>query len=160
MAPKPRARAWRIRIDATAYGGGCSVALTENTSKTPFDLPDKVYGVARYQIPMAGEFAWTTTDRSCLVTALPGMGTAAPLPFTQETDGDTDLISAPPDRLTAKIIENNGSDCTLRLFNSAGEELDIAQWTRGHGDATLHTFGAKAVYVSDDNCVIQLSAQS
>ena len=103
---------------------------------------------------------WTTTDRSCLVTPLPGMGKAT-LPFTQEEDGDTDVFSAPPNGLSVMIVDNKGGTCTLRLFNSGGQELDTVQWQPGDAaDQELDTTGAKSVYVFDDNCIIRLSAQS
>lgn len=149
---------WRIRIDGTAYGNGCTVALKDTTSATPFDLPGNIYGIARYQIPQAGQFTWTTTDRSCLVTPLPGMGTAT-LPFTQEDNGDTDLFAAPPTGLNLKVVDNKGGSCTLRLFNSGGQELDTVQWQPGQADQRLDTTGATSVYVFDDNCIIRLSAQ-
>lgn len=49
--------------------------------------------------------------------------------------------------------------CTLRLFNSAGQELDTVQWQPGQADQRLDTTGATSVYVFDDNCVIRVSAQ-
>jgi hypothetical protein len=86
-----------FRIDGTAYGYGCTVTLKEATSGL-FDLPGNLYGIARYQIPQAGKYTWTSTDRSCLVTPLPGMDKAT-LPFTQEENGETDVFAAPSNRL-------------------------------------------------------------
>jgi hypothetical protein len=130
------------------------------TSGTVFPLPGNLYEVARYQIPRAGRFSWTTTDRSCLVTPLPGMGKQT-LPFTQEDDGDTDLFAAPRQGVDVEIVKNKQSACTLRLFNSRGQELDRAPWEPGDPKhTTLDAHGATSVYVFDDNCVISLSAPS
>ncbi len=150
---------WRIRIDGSAYGNGCTVMLTDITSGIPVDLPGNLYEVARYQIPQAGKFSWTTTDRACLVTPLPGMGTAT-LPFTQEDNGDTDLFTVPANGASVKVVDNKGGYCTLRLFNSEGQELDTIQWKPGDSDRTLDTSGATSVYVFDDDCVIRLYANS
>jgi hypothetical protein len=150
---------WRIRIDGTAYGSGCTVTLRD-ASGTQFDLPgSNIYEIARYQVPQAGAFTWTTTDRSCLVTPLPGMGKAT-LPFTQEENGHTDVFAAPPNGVSVHIVDNKDSNCTLRLFNANGQELDYVPWERGDGDLTLETLGAASVYVFDDNCVIRLSAHT
>jgi len=153
-APGP----WRIRIDGTTYGHGCTVALTETTSGTPFTLPDRIYEyeIAQYQIPQAGKFTWTTTDRRCLVTPKPGMGNAT-LPLLQERKGDTDAFAAPPHGLRVKIIDNRGNTCTLRLFNSSGQELDTVQWHPGDGDVTLDTTGTTTPVYVFANCVIRLT---
>jgi hypothetical protein len=151
---------WRIRIDGTVYSHGCTVTLKETTSGTPFDLPGNLYDIARYQIPRAGRFTWTTTDRQCLVTPLPGMGKVA-LPFTQETFGDTDLFPAPPNGLDVRIVDNHGGYCTLRLFKSNGDELDTFEWMPGVSKQhTFDTSGATSMlYMFDDDCTIQLSAR-
>jgi hypothetical protein len=149
---------WRIRIDGSVYGNGCTVTLKDSSSGAPVDLPGNLYDVARYQIPQAGKFTWTTTDRTCLVTPLPGMGTAV-LPFTQQDNGDTDLFAAPPKGLDVKVIDSKGGYCTLRLFNPAGQELDTVQWKPRDSDKTLDTNGAKSVYLFDDDCVLRLSAK-
>lgn len=150
---------WRIRIDASAYGNGCTVTLKNTTSGTPVDLPGNLYEIARYQIPQVGRFTWTTTDRRCLITPLAGMGSAT-LPLTQEENGDTDLFTAPAKGLSVKIVDNKGGYCTLRLWDSSGQELDTAAWKPGDSDPTLDTSGARSVYVSDDDCIIRLSARS
>jgi type 1 fimbria pilin len=150
---------WRIRIDGTVYGSGCKVTLKDTSgTPTPFDMQGVIYDeIARYQIPQAGKFTWTTTDRSCLVTPLPGMGKAT-LPFTQTENGDTNVFAAPRNGVSVHIVDNKGSRCTLRLFDSKGDELATAQWQPGDGDLTLDTLGAASVYVFDDDCVIRLTA--
>lgn len=149
---------WRIRIDGTAYGNGCTVSLTDTTTGTPYDLPGNLYNIARYQIPQAGDFTWTTTDRHCLVTALPGQGHAT-LPFLHELYGDTDVFPAPSTGLDVKIVNNYGGYCTLRLYTAAGQELDTAAWKPGDGDQSLDPTSATSVYVFDDNCAIRVSAK-
>jgi hypothetical protein len=150
---------WRIRLDGSHYGHGCALTLQKTTSGTPVDVASDVYQVAKYQIPLAGRFTWTTTDRSCLVTPLSGIGKAT-LPFTQQEDGDSDVFAAPRNGLNVRIVENEGSDCTLQLFDTRGQELDNVAWVPGDPDPTLHTDGVASVYVFNDNCVIRLSARS
>jgi Caspase domain len=155
----PASGPWRIRIDGTIYGHGCTVALKNTTSGAPFDLPGKLYDVARYQVPLAGAFTWTTTDRSCAVTELPGMGNAT-LPFTSDASGDTNVFAAPSKGVTVRIINNYGSSCKLAMRNLVGQELARVEWHPGDADVRLDPTGAKSVYVFSDHCVIRLSAQS
>ena len=153
---------WRLRIDGTAYGNGCTVTLTDTTSGDTIPLPgSSLYHVAQYQISQTGSFRWRTTDRSCLVTPFSGSGTTS-LPFIQEQDGDTDAFTAPAGGLNVVVKDvRGGSRCDLRLFDATnGHELDLAQWSTGDGPATLNPQGRAQVYIFDDNCVIQVSAQS
>jgi hypothetical protein len=153
---------WRLRIDGTAYGNGCTVTLTNTTSGNTVPLPgSNLYHVAQYQISQTGSFRWRSTDRSCLVTPLPGTGTKV-LPFTQEQDGDTDAFTAPAAGLTVDVKDAlGGSQCDLRLFDATnGQELDLAKWTTGDSTQTLNPQGITHVYIFDDNCVIQVSAHS
>ncbi len=152
---------WRLRIDGTLYGSGCTVTLTNTTSGDTVPLPgSNLYHVAQYQINQTGSFRWRSTDRSCLVTPFAGTGTAA-LPFTQEQDGDTDAFTAPAAGLNVAVKDAlGGSQCDLRLFDAAnGQELDIGKWRTGDGPVTLNSQGRAHVYIFDDNCVIQVSAQ-
>ena len=150
---------WRLRVDGTDYGDGCTVTLTDAESGTPIRLPGDIYGVARFQIPQAGAFRWQSTDVHCLVTPLAGTGNAV-LPFTQEDNGDTDTFAAPPNGLTVQIIDNKGSNCTLRLYDAKGQELALAKWEPGTGAVTLDASGSPKVYLYDDNCVIRLTAKA
>jgi uncharacterized caspase-like protein len=150
---------WRLRIDGTQYGDGCTITLTDTASGTSIRLPGNLYGVARFQIPQAGTFQWQSNDDRCLVTPLPGTGNAV-LPFTQEENGDTDVFAPPPQGLTVQVLDNKGGSCTLRLFDANGQELDIAAWSPGSGTMTLDPSGRPKVYVYDDNCVIRLNASA
>jgi hypothetical protein len=93
------------------------------------------------------------------VTPFAGAGNAV-LPFIQEEDGDTDLFAAPPNDLTVRIRDNRGGSCTLRLFDPDGRELDLAQWSPGQGAVTLHAHGSPKVYLKDDDCAIEVAAQT
>jgi len=150
---------WRLRVDGTEYGDGCTITLTDSDSGTSIRLPGNLFGVAKFQIPQAGAFQWQSTDVRCLVTPLPGTGNAA-LPFTQEDNGDTDMFAAPPKGLTVQVIDNKGGDCSLRLFDANGQELDLAAWSPGTGAVTLNASGSPRVYVNDDNCVIRLASRA
>jgi hypothetical protein len=148
---------WRLRVDGTGYGQGCTVSLTNTTSGTDVPLPRDLYGVARFQVAGSGSFRWQSNDAQCLVTPLAGSGTAT-LPMLQELDGDTDAIEA-PGKLAVQIVDNKGSNCTLRLFDATnGQALDIVKWEAGDGDVTLDPLDRQTVYISDDNCIIRVSA--
>ncbi len=150
---------WRLRVDGTDYGGGCTVTLTDVASGTSVRLADNIYHVARYQVPQAGAFRWQSSDVHCFVTPFAGTGNAV-LPFTQRDDGDTDLFAAPPNGLTVQVLDSKGGECTLQLFDAKGQHLYLAKWKPGDGAVTLDTSGSPKVYVSDDNCVIRLLAQA
>jgi hypothetical protein len=149
---------WRLRVDGTAYGQGCAVTLTKQGSGDTLTWND-IYSVARFQVPDTGSFRWQANDSRCLVTPFVGAGSAT-LPLLQETNGDTDAIKAPPRRLAVQIVDNKGSNCTIRLFDAAnGDGLDLKQWEQGDENFTLDPAGRSSVYVSDDNCIIRVSAQ-
>jgi uncharacterized caspase-like protein len=150
---------WRLRVDGTDYGSGCTVTLTDAASGTSIGVAKNIYGVARYQVPQAGAFRWQSTDVHCLVTPFAGAGNAV-LPFTHEDEGDTDLFAAPPNGLTVQIIDNKDSNCTLRLYDAKGQELDLAKWSPGDGVVTLDASGSPKVYLNDDNCVIRVTAHA
>jgi len=150
---------WRLRIDGTAYGNGCTVTLTAGDSGTPTRVADGVYGIKRVQISQTGSFRWQSTDRQCLITPLAGTGNAV-LPFTHEDDGDTDAFAAPATGVTAQVKDyHGGSKCVFRLFDAAnGQVLDIATATPGTDTVTLNPYGRPKVYLFDDNCVVRVSA--
>jgi hypothetical protein len=150
---------WRLRIDGTAYGAGCTVTLTAGDSGTPTQVAEGVYGIKRVQISQTGSFRWQSTDRRCLITPLAGSGRAV-LPFTHEEDGDTDAFAAPATGVTAQVRDyKGGSRCLFRLFDAVnGQELDIAKATPGTDTVTLNPNGRSKVYLYDDNCVVRVSA--
>jgi len=151
---------WRLRIDGTAYGSGCTVTLTDTTSGATIPVPGDLYHVAQYQINQTGSFQWQTTDRQCLITPFAGSGTAV-LPFTQEQDGDTDAFPAPARGVVVQVKDSRGGNCTLRLFDvTNGQELDVMEWLPGMGTVTLDPHDRTNVYIFDDNCVIEVSAQT
>jgi hypothetical protein len=151
---------WRLRVDPTGYGQGCTVTLTNETSGEPVRLPgDNLYSVARFQVSGPGSFRWRTNDNRCLVTPFAGTGEAT-LPFLQETDGDTDAIADPPGKLAIEVVDNKGGNCSIGLFDATnGQELDLVQWQQGNGGVTLDPADRTSVFVRDDNCVIRVSAQ-
>src|SRR6185312_10961603 len=121
---------WRLRVDGTAYGNGCTVTLTNETTGEPFTLPGELYSVARFQVPSAGTFRWQANDSRCLVTPFAGSGTAR-LPLLQEANGDTDAITT-PGKLAIHIQDNRGGNCRIQLSDAAnGQALDLKQWEQG-----------------------------
>jgi hypothetical protein len=152
---------WRIRIDGTAYGNGCSITLKNTTSGDPIPLPGNEYSVAQYQINQTGSFQWQSSDRQCLITPFAGSGTAV-LPFTWEKNGDTDTFTAPARGVVVEVKDpKGGSNCTLRLFDPAnGQELDVNKWSTGMGPVTLNPNGRTHLYIFDDGCVIGVSAHT
>jgi hypothetical protein len=150
---------WRLRVDGTQYGQGCTVTLTNQTSGEPVTLPDNLYSVARFQVAGTGTFRWQSNDSRCLVTPFEGSGTAT-LPLLQEDNGDTDAIKVSSGKLAIHVVDNRGSNCTIRLFDAKnGQALDVVPWEPGNGDFTLDPADRSSVYVSDDNCAIRVSAQ-
>ena len=83
------------------------------------------------------------------------------LPFTQEQDGHTNAFTAPARGVVVQGKDpKGGGNCTLRLFDPTnGQELDVAKWSTGMGAVTLNPNGRSHAYISDDNCVIGVSAQ-
>lgn len=150
---------WRIRIDGTVYGAGCTVRLTLAESNTPIATTDPIYNVAQYQIHQTGQFRLTTNHQQCLVTPMPGTGTAT-LPFFQEQEGHTDAFTAPLHGVAAKVTSfQNSSQCALRLFDAAnGQELDYKLATQQQDTVTLDPNGRSHVYLFDDNCPVRVSA--
>jgi hypothetical protein len=151
---------WRLRIDGTKYGDGCTVTLTDVGSGTAGQVASNVYGITKVQIQQTGSFRWNASDRQCLITPLAGSGAAA-LPFTQEEDGDTDAFTAPARGVSAQVKDYHGNNrCVLRLFDAAdGQELDLATATPGADTVTLDANGRPTVYLDDDQCVVRVSAQ-
>ena len=139
---------WRIRIDGTAYGSGCSIYLTDTTSGATIPVPGNEYNVAQYQINQTGSFQWQTSDRQCLITPFAGPGTAV-LPFTHEQDGDTDAFTASAQGVVVQVKDpKGGGNCTLRLFDATnGQELDVMKWSTGMGPMTLNPNGRTQVYI-------------
>jgi hypothetical protein len=152
---------WRIRIDGTAYGSGCSLTLKDTTSGETIPVPGNVYEVAQSQIHQTGSFQWQSSDRQCLITPFAGSGTAV-LPFTEELYGDTDAFTAPARGVDVQVKDNRGGgNCTLRLYDATnGQELDVAKWSTGMGAVTLNPHDRTSVYIFDDNCVIAVSAHT
>ena len=153
------AKPWRLRIDGTDYGNGCTVTLTAGDSGTPIQVAEDVYGITRVQISQTGSFRWQSTDRRCLITPLAGTGSAV-LPFTHEEDGDTDAFAAPATGVTVQVKDyKGGSKCVFRLFDAVnGQELDTATATPGTDTVTLNPEGRSKVYLYDDSCVVRVSA--
>ena len=151
---------WRLRVDGTGYGEGCTVTLTNVTSGNDVPLPGGLYGVAKFQVAETGHFRWRSDDRRCRVTPFAGTGNAT-LPLLQENDGDTDAITVTAGKLAFHVVDNKDSNCTLRLFDTAnGQELDIVEWEPGDDDGTLDPADRRSVYLYNDNCVVRVSAKA
>ena len=152
---------WRIRIDGTAYGSGCSITLKNTASGETIPVPGNEYSVAAYQINQTGSFQWQSSDRQCLITPFAGSGTAV-LPFTWEQDGHTDAFTAPARGVVVEVKDpKGGGNCTLRLFDATnGQELDVKKWSTGMGPVTLNPNGRTHVYIFGDNCVIGVSVHT
>jgi Caspase domain len=151
---------WRVRIDGTAYGNGCTVALTHTASGEPIPVPDNIYGVEQYQITRTGAFRLHVNDRQCFVTPLAGSGKAK-LPFVWEQGGDTDAFAPPAAGVRVEVTDfKGGSRCALRLFDATSQaELDTKTLEKGSSSSVImDPLGRSSVYLFDDDCTVKISA--
>ena len=151
---------WRLRVDGSTYGNGCSVTLTDVGSGIAGQAASGVYGITNIQIHQTGSFRWQTNDRHCLVTPFAGPGDSA-VPFTQEQDGDTNAFTAPSRGVSAQVKDFHGNPrCVLRLFDAAnGQQLDVATATPGSDTVPLDPNGRATVYLNVNHCVVRISGQ-
>ena len=151
---------WRLRVDGTRVGNGCTVTLTDSDTGTTGQVVSNVYTIARVQIPRTGSFRWQSNDRQCLITPLAGSGTAT-LPFTQEAGSDTDAFQASAAGVGVQVKDYNGNtSCVLRLFDvTNGQELDLITAKPGADTVTLDTNGRSTVYLGGAYCTVRIFAQ-
>lgn len=149
---------WRLRVDGTDFGGGCTITLIQSAAGSSTRIADRIYDVRKYQIRQTGSFSWQSTDRRCLVTPLAGSGTAV-LPFVLNRGSDTDAFAAPPRGVAVQVKSSQSSECDIRLYDATnGDELDNAMMKPGPATRTFDTSGRKTVYLFGDNCVVHLAA--
>ena len=151
---------WRLKIDSTGYGNGCSLWLIGAHPGTQTLLGDSLYGTSTFQIHDTGTFRWRVNDPRCIVAALPGTGTAK-LPFSIDVTGagDSEVFAAPA--MVAVTVTNWQGDpaCELRLYDPAsGDLLDFETATRGKTKTvTLNPGGRKTAYLHLLNCGVEVS---
>jgi len=154
---------WRLKIDATGYGNGCSLTYIDTHSGNQKHLADSLYGVSTFQISDTGTFRWQVNDPQCVVVPLRGTGTAH-LPFTinQFDTGDSDVFTAPASVAVHVKDWYGNSSCKFGLFDPVtGDLLDFATATRGAKEtATLDPGGRKQAYLALNGCAVQVSAAS
>jgi hypothetical protein len=152
---------WRLKIDASDYGNGCSLTYIDTHSGNQYPLPDNLYTTTTFQISNTGTFRWRVNDPRCLVVPLRGTGTAH-LPFImdQSDPGDSDVFTAPAG--VAVHVRNwyGNPSCELRLYDPAsGDLLDVQTATRGQKETvTLDPGGRKHAYLALSGCTVQVSA--
>jgi hypothetical protein len=151
---------WRLRVDGSKYGNGCTVTLTDVGTGIAGQAASDVFGITNVQIHQTGSFRWQTNVRQCLVTPVAGSGEAV-LPFVQEQDGDTNAFAAPPAGVSAQVKDYHGNPrCVLRLFDAAnGHELDVATATPGADTVTLDPNSRSTLYLNVNHCVVRISPQ-
>ncbi len=151
---------WRLRLDGTAFGYGCTLALTDASGATVLKVVD-VYSVRQDQVHQTGTLRWTTRDQRCFATALPGSGTAT-LPFVQEGGADTDAFALPARGVTVSVTAAQNTPCDLRLFDQAtGDELATALDVNLDSPVrTLDGGGRSTGYLFTDNCTVRVTAAS
>src|SRR5215472_13523741 len=109
---------WRLKIDASGYGNGCSLTYIDTHSGNQKHLADSLYGVSTFQISDTGTFRWQVDDPQCVVVPLRGTGTAH-LPFTinQFDTGDSDVFTAPASVVVHVKDWYGNSSCKFGLFD-------------------------------------------
>jgi hypothetical protein len=152
---------WRLKIDGSGYGNGCTLWYIDTHSGNQHQLADSLYATSTFQISDTGTFRWRVNDRRCIVVPLRGTGTAH-LPFSvhQFDAGDSDVFTAPA-RVAVHVKDWYGnSSCELDLFDPAsGDQLDFATATRGQKETvTLDPGGRKQAYLHLNGCAVEVSA--
>ena len=153
---------WRLKIDASDYGNGCSLTYIDTRSGNQYDLAhNNLYATSTFQISNTGTFRWRVNDPRCLVVPLRGTG-AAHLPFImdQSDPGDSDVFTAPAGVAVHVTNWYGNPSCELRLYDPAsGDLVDFQTATRGQKETvTLDPGGRKHVYLALAGCTVQVSA--
>ncbi len=152
---------WRLKIDATGYGGGCILTLIDTHSGNQTHLADSLYGTSTFLISDTGTFRWAVNDPRCTVVPLLGTGTES-LPFgiDQSDAGDTGVFAVPGVIAVHVKDWHSGQTCDFRLIDPAsGTELDFATAIRGQKEAVpLDPGRNKTAYLALEDCGVQVSA--
>jgi len=152
---------WRLKIDATHYGGGCILTLIDTHSGNQTHLADSLYGTSMFQISDTGTFRWRVNDPRCTVVPLLGTGTET-LPFgiDQSDAGDTGVFAA-PGVIAVHVKDWHGDPtCDFKLYDPAsGTLINFATATKGQNDTvTLDPEGRKTAYLALESCGVEVSA--
>jgi hypothetical protein len=152
---------WRLKIDASGYGNGCSLTYIDTHSGNQHHLADGLYMASTFLIRDTGTFRWRVNDPRCLVVPLHGTGTAhLPFTFGQSGPSDTGVFTAPA--TVAVHVKNfyGNPSCHLELKDAAsGDLLDFGTATRAQTDTvTLDPSGRKQAYLALGGCTVQVSA--
>ncbi len=152
---------WRLKIDASGYGGGCILTLIDTHSGNRDRLADSLYATSTFQIPDTGKFRWGVNDPRCNVVPLLGTGTET-LPFAIEASGpnESGVFATPGDVLVHVTDWEGNPSCEFRLYDPAsGTEIYFATATKGQSDTVpLHPEGRKTAYLHLEDCKVEVSA--
>jgi hypothetical protein len=152
---------WRLKIDASGYGNGCSLTYIDTHTGNQQYLAGNLYETSTFQISDTGTFRWRVNDPRCLVVPLRGTGTVH-LPFTiDQSDADDSEVFTAPASVAVHVTDWYGnSTCKVGLFDPAtGDLLDVATATRGQQETvTLDPSGRKQAYLGLNGCAVQVSA--
>jgi hypothetical protein len=152
---------WRLKIDGSGYGNGCSLTYIDTHSGNQHHLADSLYATSTFQISDTGTFRWRVNDPRCIVVPLRGTGTVhLPFAINQSGAGDSEVFAAPASvAVQVKDWQGNPS-CEFGLYDPvSGDQLDFATATRGQaGTVTLDPGGRKQAYLSLDGCGAEVSA--
>jgi VCBS repeat-containing protein len=152
---------WRLKIDASGYGNGCSLTYIDTRTGNRHFLAGGLYEISTFQISDTGTFRWQVNDRRCLVVPLRGTGTAH-LPFTidQSDAGDSEVFTAPASVAVHVTSWYGNQTCKVGLFDpGTGDLADVATATRGQQETvTLDPGGRKQAYLGLSGCKVHVSA--
>jgi hypothetical protein len=152
---------WRLKIDGSGYGNGCSLWYIDTHSGNQHFLGNNLYATSTFQISATGTFRWRVNDQRCIVVPLRGTGTAH-LPFfiPQYDAGDSDVFTAPA-RVAVHVRDWYGNQsCGFGLKDPvSGDLVDFATATRGQKETvTLDPGGRKQAYLVLNGCAAEVSA--
>ena len=152
---------WRLKIDGSGYGNGCSLTYIDTRTGNQHFLAGSLYGTSTFQISDTGTFRWRVNDGRCLVVPLRGTGTAhLPFVFDQSDAGDSAVFTAPAS--VAVHVKNwyGDSSCKFGLYDPlTGDLVDVATAIRGQQETVmLDPGGRKQAYLALNGCAVQVSA--
>ena len=152
---------WRLKIDASGYGNGCSLTYINTRTGNQHLLASSLYGISTFQISDTGTFRWRVNDGRCIVVPLRGTGTVH-LPFTiDQFDASDSAVFTAPASVTVHVTNWYGdSSCKFGLSDPiTGDLLDIATAIRGRQETvTLDPGGRKQAYLGVSGCAVQVSS--
>ncbi|MDT3440049.1 serine/threonine-protein kinase [Pseudofrankia sp. BMG5.37] len=150
---------WRLTVDDQVEGDdpGCTIDLVDTVSGQTGRFTD-LYGRKTMQIAATGEFRWTVSNDSCVVTATAGSGSVA-LPFAQQGySGDTDAFQAEGPILVDPVDLEEGGECELTMRAVDGRTLDFVTAHQGAGPVQLDPGQPGMVYLAEPPCGVKISA--